>query len=65
MSRYDYADPATDPAYCDGLARDNDGSLPDESCLWCGHVLPDDGPSTLYCSLRCAIAAVDDSRLED
>lgn len=29
MSRYDYRDPGTDPAYCDGLRADDDTDVPD------------------------------------
>ncbi len=29
MSRYDYRDPGTDPAYCDGLQAEDDIDVPD------------------------------------
>lgn len=58
MSRYDYLDPGTDPAYCEGLEPD------EPPCIYCG------GPcSTLddyepYCSSLCSLYAQLDS-LED
>ncbi len=57
-SRYDYPDPGTDPAYCDGLAPDDDTL---EICLWCGewhNVNPNAWP---YCSTLCAARAAVDS----
>ena len=42
MSRFDYADPGTDPVYCDGLAPDDETEVcPD--CLGSGEVNREDG----------------------
>ena len=69
MSRYDYPDPGQDPAYCDGLAADDDleieaGPLDDRGrgegyCLWCG--VPLTNAVSDYCSSLCAVAAEVDS----
>ena len=67
MSKYDYRDPGTDPAYCDGLATENDERLTDEStadmdvCAWCNE------PYTNreyypYCSSQCGLYAERDDR---
>lgn len=44
---FDYADPGTDPAYCNGL-----GDEPVE-CLLCGNLM-DNISDTPYCSESCA-----------
>lgn len=46
MSRFDYADPSTDPAYCDALSTE-----PLE-CILCGNISDDDMHSP-YCSESC------------
>ena len=46
MSRYDYPDPGIDPAYCDGLAADDDDYCPEcycEPCM-CKVLDPDEDP---------------------
>lgn len=57
MSRYDYSDPGQDPAYCNGLAADDDS----EFCYFCNaHLaLNEHYP---YCSVLCATLANIDSR---
>ena len=65
MSSYDYPDPGTDPAYCNGLAAKGKDSLDDcgrvdRYCLWCGFMLWASSNSD-YCSLECVIRAELDS----
>ena len=62
MSRYDYQDPGTDSAYCDGLQADEFSELspadelPDGHCIYCGR----ESVSGDYCSAACRIDAVED-----
>ncbi len=51
MSRYDYRDPGTDPAYCDPLRADDDIDVPDFD-------QPDDAAEHAAQSLLVAIADV-------
>lgn len=55
MSRFDYRDPGTDPAYCDGLSEPPEPEVP---CLTCGWVLP---ASMLDEEWRCESCVSDDS----
>ena len=69
-SRYDYPDPGQDPAYCEGLAAEDEldieaGGLDDRGrgagyCLWCG--VPLTSAASDYCSSLCAVAAEQDSQ---
>lgn len=56
MSRFDYADPGTDPAYCDGLSAEPE---PVFECVWCNSQVMegDDDTHYPYCSDHCAINA--------
>lgn len=58
MSRYDYRDPGTDPAYCNGL------SIEPLECILCGN-LEDDDTHAPYCSASCARQADGESEEDD
>ncbi len=60
MSRYNYPDPGTDPAYCDGLAPDE--PLDDPTCIYCGAVIDYLDNNEPYCSALCACYADFDNR---
>lgn len=60
MSRYDYRDPGTDPAYCDGLAPDLD-EPEGPRCIYCGELIPWLDNNEPYCSALCACYAMRDN----
>lgn len=63
MSRYDYRDPATDPAYCDGLAPDEPVDEPDgPTCTYCSAPIPWLDNNEPYCSALCACYAARDNQ---
>jgi hypothetical protein len=47
MSRFDVADPSTDPVRCDALSDE-----PPYACVWCGELCDDDTHAP-YCSPEC------------
>ena len=64
MGRYDYPDPGTDPAYCDGLSIDWRDEIDEHVCVYCGGPLParvrdawEDPTGNIYCSHECVINA--------
>ena len=61
MSRYDYPDPGTDPAYCDGLSPDDDAPI-DPTCIYCGATIDYLDNHEPYCSALCACYADLDNR---
>lgn len=56
MSKFDYRDPGTDPAYCDGLSDEP----PDFDCLVCGNIEVDNTHFP-YCSVSCERQAVEEN----
>lgn len=57
-SKFEYPDPGTDPAYCDGLTAFDDDAPEPPRCLWCGEPIDD---AYAYCSALCACYAERDS----
>ena len=51
-SKYDYPDPGTAHAYCDGLSAHEE-----DPCLWCGGECDAGSPYLPYCGPDCAWAA--------
>ena len=63
MSRYDYRDPATDRAYCDGLAPDEPiAEYEGPACIYCGEPIAELDNNEPYCSALCACYADLDNR---
>ena len=65
MSKYDYPDPAQDPAYCDGLGHTQLGRTPRQRCLSCEcDYLDPPYPLSYwpYCSRRCELRSGDTRR---
>jgi hypothetical protein len=53
---FDYADPSTDPAYCDNHSE----PPPDFDCAWCSNISQDE-TFWPFCSASCAAEAEGDS----